>query len=81
MLCSQECYAILSVSAVYLDTHTDTEHFVRQELRHGETENPAQKGQVYMDHMGFGMGNCCLQVPSYVPISVCLLLFICLLFR
>ncbi|KAI6646202.1 Glutamate-cysteine ligase, catalytic subunit [Oopsacas minuta] len=47
---------------MYIDTDTDTNYFTNQQLIHNEPENPAKPGHIYMDHMGFGMGNSCLQM-------------------
>lgn len=37
----------------------------------GEAARAAKKDHIYMDHMGFGMGCCCLQVTFQVPLLFC----------
>lgn len=36
----------------------------------GEAAKAALPDHIYMDAMGFGMGNCCLQVPTRVCVCV-----------
>ena len=66
---------------MFSDSETDREYFRRQQLIHNEPENPAKPGHIYMDHMGFGMGNSCLQVANQIALFVYFFvyLFVCLL--
>lgn len=40
----------------------------------GEAAKAALPDHIYMDAMGFGMGNCCLQVPSSMCVRACVAL-------
>lgn len=58
---SQTLYSIFSV---FKDKNTPSPFVEEFPEDDGEAAKAALPDHIYMDAMGFGMGNCCLQVPS-----------------
>lgn len=53
---------LLSTQSVFKDKHTPTPFVELFPEDDGESTRAALPDHIYMDAMGFGMGNCCLQV-------------------
>lgn len=55
---------LISVELVFKDKCTPTPFVEEFPEDDGEAERAALSDHIYMDAMGFGMGNCCLQVQN-----------------
>lgn len=53
---------LISTESVFKDKHTPTPFVELFPEDDGESARAALPDHIYMDAMGFGMGNCCLQV-------------------
>lgn len=61
LLFNSQLSTVSSLSTVFKDKNTPSP-FIESFPKDEETAKASKPDHIYMDAMGFGMGNCCLQV-------------------